>query len=68
MPRPPSGKHGSENVTGRHYTRAGFGRGCRNNSSGDTWFEAVSNGNFNGWRQIGSSNTNHFAVGVADFY
>jgi hypothetical protein len=31
----------------------------RNNSTGDTWFEAISNGNFNGWNQIGGSNISY---------
>jgi hypothetical protein len=26
------------------------------NSAGDTWFEAISNGAFAGWNQIGGSN------------
>jgi VCBS repeat-containing protein/autotransporter passenger strand-loop-strand repeat protein len=40
----------------------------RNDSSGDTWFEAMSNGAFNGWNQIGGSSTSYAAVGVGDFY
>jgi autotransporter passenger strand-loop-strand repeat protein len=40
----------------------------RNDSSGDTWFEAMSNGSFNGWHQIGGSNTIYATVGVGDFY
>jgi hypothetical protein len=41
-----------------------FGNGTddilfRNNSTGDTWFEAISNGAFNGWHQIGGSNTSY---------
>jgi len=31
----------------------------RNNSTGDTWFEAIANGSFNGWHQIGGSNTSY---------
>ena len=27
----------------------------RNNTTGDTWFAAMSNGSFNGWHQVGSS-------------
>jgi VCBS repeat-containing protein/autotransporter passenger strand-loop-strand repeat protein len=40
----------------------------RNDSSGDTWFEAISNGAFVGWNQIGGSNTSYGAVRVGDFY
>jgi hypothetical protein len=29
----------------------------RNSSSGDTWFEAISNGASAGWNHIGDSNT-----------
>jgi hypothetical protein len=31
----------------------------RNSSSGDTWFEAISNGAFAGWHQVGGSNTSY---------
>ena len=31
----------------------------RNASTGDTWFEAISNGNFAGWNHIGGSNTSY---------
>jgi hypothetical protein len=27
----------------------------RNNSTGDTWFAALSNGNFTGWHQVGGT-------------
>ena len=27
----------------------------RNNGTGDTWVEAISNGSLNGWHQIGGS-------------
>jgi aryl-phospho-beta-D-glucosidase BglC (GH1 family) len=40
----------------------------RNDSSGDTWFETMSGGSFNGWNQIGGSNTTYAAVGVGYFY
>jgi hypothetical protein len=40
----------------------------RNNSTGDTWIEAISNGAFAGWHQIGGSNTSYSAVGVGDFF
>src|SRR2546430_11721252 len=40
----------------------------RNTSTGDTWFEAISNGAFAGWNQIGGSDTNYTVVGVGDFY
>jgi hypothetical protein len=41
-----------------------FGNGTddilfRNNSTGDTWVEAISNGSFNGWHQVGGSNTGY---------
>jgi hypothetical protein len=31
----------------------------RNNSTDDTWFEALSNGNFTGWHQVGGSDTSY---------
>jgi autotransporter-associated beta strand protein len=40
----------------------------RNNSTGDTWFEAMSNGAPAGWNQIGGSNTSYAEVGEGDFY
>jgi ELWxxDGT repeat protein len=40
----------------------------RNTTSGDTWFEAISNGVFAGWNQIGGSSTSYDATGVGDFY
>jgi hypothetical protein len=40
----------------------------RNDTSGDTWFEAMSNGAFAGWNQIGGSNTDYAVAGVGDFY
>jgi autotransporter passenger strand-loop-strand repeat protein len=40
----------------------------RNDTSGDTWVEAISNGGFKSWNQIGGSNTNFAEVGVGDFY
>jgi autotransporter passenger strand-loop-strand repeat protein len=50
----------------------GFGRTSdilfRDDSSGDTWFEAMSNGVFADWTQIGGSNTSYAAVGVGDFF
>jgi hypothetical protein len=39
----------------------------RNNSSGDTWFEAISNASFNGWHQVGGSDTNYAVVSVGDY-
>jgi hypothetical protein len=39
----------------------------RNNSTGDTWFEAISNGAFAGWHQVGGSDTNYSVVGLGDF-
>jgi hypothetical protein len=40
----------------------------RNDSSGDTWVELLSNGAFGNWSQIGGSNTSYAAVGVGDFF
>jgi ELWxxDGT repeat protein len=40
----------------------------RNAMSGDTWFEAMSNGAFGGWTEIGSSNTSYGVAGTGDFY
>jgi hypothetical protein len=40
----------------------------RNNSTGDTWFEAMSNGVANGWHQIGASDTHYSIVGVGIFF
>jgi hypothetical protein len=31
----------------------------RNNSTGDTWIEALSSGQFNGWHQVGGYNTSY---------
>jgi ELWxxDGT repeat protein len=39
----------------------------RNSSTGDTWFEAISNGAFAGWHQIGGSDTHYSVAGVGDF-
>jgi ELWxxDGT repeat protein len=39
----------------------------RNNSTGDTWFEAISNGAFAGWNQIGGSDTTYAVAGLGDF-
>jgi hypothetical protein len=40
----------------------------RNNSTGDTWLEAISNGAFAGWSEIGGSDTHYSVVGVGDFF
>jgi hypothetical protein len=40
----------------------------RNDASGDTWFEAMKNGLFQGWHPIGGSSTAYAAVGTGDFY
>jgi ELWxxDGT repeat protein len=40
----------------------------RNTTSGDTWFEAMNHGAFNGWHQIGGSNTSYGVAGTGDFY
>jgi hypothetical protein len=37
----------------------------RNNSTGDTWIEQISNGAFQGWQQVGGSDT---VVGVGDYF
>jgi hypothetical protein len=39
----------------------------RNTSTGDTWYEAMNNGAFAGWNQIGGSDTSFSVVGVGDF-
>jgi hypothetical protein len=49
-----------------------FGNGTndilfRNNSTGDIWFEAVSNGASAGWHQIGGSDTHYSVVGIGDY-
>ena len=31
----------------------------RNNSTGDTWYAAMSNGGFAGWHQVGGSDTTY---------
>jgi hypothetical protein len=60
-----------------HYSVVGvadfYGNGTddilfRNNTTGDTWFEAISNGAFAGWHQIGGSNTSYAVVGTGDFF
>jgi hypothetical protein len=40
----------------------------RDDTSGDTWFEAMGNGASNGWNQIGGSSNTYTPVGVGDFY
>src|SRR6516225_8243650 len=40
----------------------------RNDSTGDTWVETISNGGSKSWNQIGSSSTSFAEVGVGDFY
>jgi hypothetical protein len=40
----------------------------RNTTSGDTWFEAMSDGASAGWNQIGGSNTSYSVAGTGDFY
>jgi ELWxxDGT repeat protein len=40
----------------------------RNTTSGDTWFEAITNGALKSWNQIGGSDTTYSVVGVGDFY
>jgi aryl-phospho-beta-D-glucosidase BglC (GH1 family) len=40
----------------------------RNDTSGDTWFAAMNAGAFQGWQQIGGSNTSYSAIGGGYFY
>jgi hypothetical protein len=40
----------------------------RNNSTGDMWFAGMSNGAFNGWHQVGGSDTTYSALGVVDYF
>jgi hypothetical protein len=40
----------------------------RNDASGDTWFEAISNGAFDSRNPIGGSDTNFEVVGTGDFF
>jgi ELWxxDGT repeat protein len=39
----------------------------RNDSTGDVWLEAMSNGAFASWQQIGGSNTSYAVVATGDF-
>jgi FG-GAP-like repeat/RTX calcium-binding nonapeptide repeat (4 copies) len=39
----------------------------RNDSTGDTWFEAMSNGVFDGWSPISGSSTSYAVAGIGDF-
>jgi hypothetical protein len=39
----------------------------RNDSTGDTWFEAMSNGAAGGWSPIGGSSTSYSVAGIGDF-
>jgi ELWxxDGT repeat protein len=40
----------------------------RSTTSGDTWFEAITNGALESWNQIGGSDTTYSVVGVGDFF
>jgi ELWxxDGT repeat protein len=40
----------------------------QNTTSGDTWFEAITNGALESWNQIGGSDTTYSVVGVGDFF
>jgi hypothetical protein len=40
----------------------------RNNSTGDTWIEAMNASVSAGWYQVGGSDTHYAVVGVGDFY
>jgi hypothetical protein len=60
-----------------HYSVVGigdfYGNGTddilfRNNSTGDTWIEAISNGAFASWQQVGGSNTGYAVVAVGDYF
>jgi hypothetical protein len=60
-----------------HYASAGVGDfngdgTCdilfRNTTTGDTWYKGMLNGAFNGWHQIGGSNTSYTSYGAGDFY
>jgi hypothetical protein len=39
----------------------------RNSLTGDTWFEAMSNGAFAGWDDVGGSSTTYTVAGLGDF-
>jgi hypothetical protein len=50
-----------------------FGNGTddllfRNNSTGDTWIEAISNGAFKSWSQVGGSDTTYAVAAVGDYF
>ena len=40
----------------------------RNNSTGDTWIAAMSNGALAGWHELSGSNTSYSVVGVGDYF
>jgi hypothetical protein len=40
----------------------------RNNSTGDTWIEAISNSTFAGWSQVGGSDTTYAVAAVGDYF
>ena len=40
----------------------------RNNSTGDSWIEAVSNGASAGWHPVGGSDTTYAVVAVGDYF
>jgi hypothetical protein len=40
----------------------------RNDSTGDTWIEAISNGPFASWQQVGGSDTHYAVVAVGDYF
>ena len=42
--------------------------GRRKSRFADTWCEALNNGVFAGWHQIGGSDTHYSVVGVGDFF
>jgi hypothetical protein len=40
----------------------------RNNSSGDTWIEAIRNGAAAGWDEVGGSDTTYAVAAVGDYF
>jgi autotransporter passenger strand-loop-strand repeat protein len=52
---------------GEFYGGATSGIFYRNNATGDTWFEAISNGFFSSWNHIGGSDPNYSVVGIGRF-
>jgi hypothetical protein len=40
----------------------------RDNSTGDTWYEAMNDGAFANWFQIGGSSSSYDVIGTGDFF